>query len=1415
MAKLHPIAEQLGYRTNEEFYRDYPTQESYEMAMGGSPYVGQPTYDQFLSFGPPTKQVPFYQGGGETDDSGIPYNTAGPREDVVSMSDRGPIDFGAGSVSKGFAMARAMNLPIGSVFRIGGKDYLYKYAKGDPKDPSVKKANVNAQRSLPVSNKGKKNVPAQVSPAPVKKAPVQVALAPTQTGIPFRNTTPYNPYDPAIQFKQQPASRKPVVAKQPAVTKSAPKSLPKQKVNVKDYGALDFNTSPEVAASTSVHPTYKLPNLSNASPKVKAETRHADILLNESIPADVRETYRRNISNRGYNKPYLIVSKTDSKQYAFDKDHNLVKVTTVLTGKGKSNKPNTADPNLPLTGANAEAATTPIGRYLILDPPKKGTPEYNEDVSHYGAAARPLQPLDNQYYWGNDMKAYLAMHGTYQKELQRRNAALRSLTPSDNNMSYGCVNQDCSDLYDLENKVNLTNDTMYVTDPSIKFNMSPLELIKHEYGGNVKQYLKDVRKSFVSKKQEGGEPGKGVSIDDYVKNNSNYLMSYLQGNVMENLDNEVREELDQEFNNEFMRYGGLPKALNGNQGLKDQAFQMYKDQHDKNLAEEQADVDASDKAREALGEPRKGMSEATARAAIGDPLKSGKFNREIEEDLLSGEEKANLMLAGISGTANFFRGNETRNAEEYEARRTLGDNVFGTKRGGNRGDWTQGAMFTGSNFRPNQQLPVQFTGQGLYEAQYGGMSDQFGGMIQYDTIGNQMLPVALSGLQVKMNPGLGNSTYNANQLAWPFHPDVMSAPPVRSRRDLTAVPREEANVEAEGGETVVTNFTGDAIPENYNIKGPRHTHGGVPLSLPEDAFIYSDTAKMKIKDPTILKQFGMSAKKGGYTPAQISKKYDINKYKKILNDPDSDEIQVATAEKMISDYNLKLAKLALVQESKKGFPQGLPQVAQPYIEQMNMDPNMVFGEQGMETETDEEQMRYGGDLPKAYGGYNNSPNSTLSRFAKNPYMQRFLRGREDQFEREQRQKEKEAANQNQNQNNQTNNKTSTDNQSSTDNKTSTDNTSKKSGSNKFRNKYVPLNYGYGDYTGAGIQPIPGAGRNFSYEFSSNDPNVKSPDFLKDTNITGLKVNQRNPSAIGSLFRPRKTSIEMTFDYSQGDIQTAQGATNQGTTQANATQTNTQPAAQTSTAQPATKQVSPEERQQQILNAANPFGPYNTSQGSYFYPKAPIGQGVNQGLYPPYESAPNFEYGGMYELPIAQVGFTNATQQAPPSGGIGQDIYDVATNPWVTVPASMVLLHKGYKAIKPIIQKTKPAKLYKEYTDIKKTLKDKNLQLSPEVQQQYVERKREIGNIPKQAVKSIYGPTIGKVVNYAKKKPMTATAIGTLGTGTGISLYQLPEKQAQREADYQRQQAAAAEAAKKQKARSVKVDKFAPDKEYNF
>jgi hypothetical protein len=239
------------------------------------------------------------------------------------------------------------------------------------------------------------------------------------------------------------------------------------------------------------------------------------------------------------------------------------------------------------------------------------------------------------------------------------------------------------------------------------------------------------------------------------------------------------------------------------------------------------------------------------------------------------------------------------------------------------------------------------------------------------------LPKALSGLEVKMTPGLygtnGNTQFNRSAH---LEAGKISQRPTEVRNTLQPVARDGANLEAERGETAVIDV--DGMPAHFKIGGKRHSQGGTPLNLPDNSFIFSDTAKMKIKDPTILAQFGMKPQKGGYTPAEISKKYDINKFRKVLADPNSEDMDRKTAEMMIANYNLKLAKLSLAQESIKGFPQGIPVIAMPYIESMEIDPSIFMGdqaqgqlEQGTQPDAEMGTSRFGGGLPKAQAGWAN------------------------------------------------------------------------------------------------------------------------------------------------------------------------------------------------------------------------------------------------------------------------------------------------------------------------------------------------------------------------------------------------------------------------------------------------------------
>jgi hypothetical protein len=210
---------------------------------------------------------------------------------------------------------------------------------------------------------------------------------------------------------------------------------------------------------------------------------------------------------------------------------------------------------------------------------------------------------------------------------------------------------------------------------------------------------------------------------------------------------------------------------------------------------------------------------------------------------------------------------------------------------------------------------------------------------------------------------------NAKQLNWPVNPGMLSEPDVEVNSTLQPVDRQDANLEAEKGETAVADLTGSGIPQQYKIAGKPHSQGGTPLDLPKDSFIFSKDKSMYIKDEEILKMFGLAPRKGGYAPAEIAKKYDLNRYHKVLADPDTDDLQRDTAEMMIAQYNLKLAKLAMVQESLKGFPTGIPKIAEPYMESGAINPEDLNITQAMpenpgQSEEGQMQRQFGGNMPR-------------------------------------------------------------------------------------------------------------------------------------------------------------------------------------------------------------------------------------------------------------------------------------------------------------------------------------------------------------------------------------------------------------------------------------------------------------------
>lgn len=223
-------------------------------------------------------------------------------------------------------------------------------------------------------------------------------------------------------------------------------------------------------------------------------------------------------------------------------------------------------------------------------------------------------------------------------------------------------------------------------------------------------------------------------------------------------------------------------------------------------------------------------------------------------------------------------------------------------------------------------------------------------------------------------------------------------------KTLQPVDRASADIEAEKSEQISADFDGDGSNELLNVGGKRHSQGGTPLNVPDNAFVFSDTDKMKMGGVEVS-SFGKNPDNGKkYTPAVLAKQYDVNKFKSIIDDPKSDPIQKRTAELMMENYNSKLGKLALVQEAKKGFPTGVPQIAQDYIQQFAQPTPAPQGgniQQQTANTSPGSQMKYGGlvkfvgggDPPVVdpyAGGSQNTPTGQSNKYNRSPeYLQKW------------------------------------------------------------------------------------------------------------------------------------------------------------------------------------------------------------------------------------------------------------------------------------------------------------------------------------------------------------------------------------------------------------------------------------------
>lgn len=114
------------------------------------------------------------------------------------------------------------------------------------------------------------------------------------------------------------------------------------------------------------------------------------------------------------------------------------------------------------------------------------------------------------------------------------------------------------------------------------------------------------------------------------------------------------------------------------------------------------------------------------------------------------------------------------------------------------------------------------------------------------------------------------------------------------------LPQGLANVEVEGGESV-------QMPsgESFDVDGPSHAEGGVPMNIPEGGRVYSD----RLKFPGTGKTFSDHN-------SEISKK--INKFEEVIDDPQATPIEKQTAKRMLEKLRGKQEEVFDMQQELNG-----------------------------------------------------------------------------------------------------------------------------------------------------------------------------------------------------------------------------------------------------------------------------------------------------------------------------------------------------------------------------------------------------------------------------------------------------------------------------------------------------------------
>ena len=257
--------------------------------------------------------------------------------------------------------------------------------------------------------------------------------------------------------------------------------------------------------------------------------------------------------------------------------------------------------------------------------------------------------------------------------------------------------------------------------------------------------------------------------------------------------------------------------------------------------------------------------------------------------------------------------NKQNDFNSYMREQQMSDNLYPVQQG-SRGDYVQTGTSYGA-FRPDQMTVNK------------GMFAKMGGELNTETMKIRII----SGPAKMEYGGQTKNGYSLDLGQEKFYEQMYGNPMNNMSSSMSEIenPNEPYVLETEGGEEVLR-------PDGtkFRLVGDSHANGGIKNTasqIPSGSYIYSK--KLKESNPEILSKFNKTYKRGGVSYSNISSQYDLNKFKSILDDPNADPLSKSTAQMMSDNYKKKLGQLALVQEAKKGFKEGIPQVYTNSLEQ--------------------------------------------------------------------------------------------------------------------------------------------------------------------------------------------------------------------------------------------------------------------------------------------------------------------------------------------------------------------------------------------------------------------------------------------------------------------------------------------------